>query len=278
MKLHRHPAFFRAYRFLPHHALNAIARRLGRATHPRWAIEKAIDTWVRRGGIDLSEYEASTYETVEEFFLRRLRPGARALGEGVISPVDGVVVDVGPITRGRKLRVKGELLDLPRVVNGRHHHLPVDAYAGGTYLVIFLTPDGYHRLHAPIAGKLLDVRWIPGRYYPQNDDALRHLSRIYEKNERATLRFEDALGREWLLVMVGASLIGAIELEGIARTDWVTRDPWSIGRMIGKGEEIGHFTFGSTVVLVFPEGMTAGEMPAPGTRVRMGEPLLRLVP
>ena len=90
-----------------------------------------------------------------------------------------------------------------------------------------------------------DVHWIPGRFFPQNEDALRHIPRIYERNERAVLRLLCG-GRELLLVLVGASLVGGIHLRGVPRPAWARRDPVSLDRRLDRGEELAHFTFGST--------------------------------
>src|SRR4051812_3003508 len=99
MKLHRTPLFLRGYRYLPHKLLNQISLSLSRARRPRFLVEAAIAIWIRRGAVDPGEFEQKDYESVEDFFLRRLRPGARpidgrAAGDGsLVSPVDGVVVE-----------------------------------------------------------------------------------------------------------------------------------------------------------------------------------------
>jgi phosphatidylserine decarboxylase len=135
--------------------------------------------------------------------------------------------------------------------------------------VIFLTPRGYHRVHMPVAGTLESVRWIPGRYFPQNEDALDVIPRVYERNERATLSCRDGEGRPFLLVMVGASLIGGIHLEGVARREWMRTREVRLDRRLAQGDEIGHFAFGSTVVVLLPWSAEVRER----ATVRMGETL-----
>ena len=134
--------------------------------------------------------------------------------------------------------------------------LDLSAYDGGTYVTTFLSPRGYHFVHAPEGGELLDVRWLAGRWFPQNEDALQHIPAIYERNERAVLRLRTGTGgaegdsgrtREVIMVMVGASVIGGIELRGIPRERWVGPRPFALRREVHKGDEVGHFTFGSTV-------------------------------
>ncbi len=268
MRLHRTRAFLRAYGALPHRLLGAAARALARAERPRWAVRAAIAAWVRRGAIDLSECEPGPWPSVEAFFLRRLRPGARPLAPGLVSPADGVVVGTGPIDQGTILQVKGAPLRLARVLGAADGEVAV--LAGGRYLTIFLTPDGYHRLHMPCDATVAEVRWIAGRFFPQNADALRTIPRIYERNERAALRCVRDDGLEFWLVLVGASLIGGIELAGLARAAWARPRPFAWGRRLARGAELGWFTFGSTVVIAGPAGLFEGTGPRIGEGVRVG--------
>ena len=284
MSFIRSAPFFRAYRFLPHALINGAAARLTRARRPRTLVDLAVRAWIRRDAIDMSDFDGGPFATVEDFFLRRLRPGARPLHEGVVASADGRVVAAGTIDRDTILQVKGVPLSIDRLVNGVRPTAPplaLEAYDGGTYITTFLSPRGYHFVHAPIDGELVDARWIAGRWFPQNEDALRHIPGIYERNERAVLRVrlpaangDAARHRELLMVLVGASVIGSIELHGMSRERWVGPRPFSLARPVRKGDELGHFTFGSTVVLLLPRGMAKSELPPIGRDVRMGEALV----
>lgn len=267
MRLHRTRAFLRAYAALPHRLLGAGARALARAERPRWAVRAAIAAWVRRGRIDLSAFEPGPWPSVEAFFLRRLRPGARPLAAGFVSPADGVVVGTGPIEQGTILQVKGAPLSLARVLAASPAE--VAALAGGRYVTIFLTPDGYHRLHMPCDAEVAEVRWIAGRAFPQNADALRTIPRIYERNERAALRCVGADGAQFWLVLVGASLIGGIELAGLPRSAWARPAAFAWGRRFARGDELGWFTFGSTVVIAGPSDLFSGTGPTIGACVQV---------
>ena len=276
MKLHRTPAFLRAYRFLPHRLLNRAAARITASRHPRVLIDAAIKLWIRRGAIDMSQFENRPFATIDDFFLRRLRAGARPLGPGFISPVDGILMATGPIHKNLRLPIKGRDLSLSRLVHGSDEGQLSD-YEGGTFAALFLTPDGYHHIHMPAAGTIESSRFIPGRFHPQNEDALLHLDRVYEKNERLVLRCALSEGLECLLVLVGASLIGGIELKGVPRSAWAKPGairPLSLAR--DKGDEIGHFRFGSTVVVLLPRCANLHCALPPGARVKMGETLLSL--
>lgn len=271
--LHRTEAFLRSYAFLPHRWLNRTTAFVTSATRPAWAVDRAIHRWTVRDRIDLSEFESRRFESLDDFFLRRLAPGARPIGEGFVAPADGNLVASGRLDLGRPLLVKQQRLSVDRVVNGGLYDLDLSDYDGGMYAVIFLTPRGYHRVHMPQSGALDAVRWIPGRYFPQNEDALRVVPRVYERNERATLSCRDAQGRPFLMVMVGASLIGGIHLEGADRRDWVRPRPFELGLARERGEEIGHFAFGSTVVVLLPRGAFSRAVERP--EVRMGQTLFQ---
>lgn len=272
LRLHRSAAFLRMYRYLPHALLGRVSRAVATAKRPRWAVQLAVRRWIDRAAIHMDEFSPGPFASLEAFFLRRLRPGARTIADGFIAPADGVVVGAGPIARAAILQIKGVSLDLDRLTRGRGPALPLDAYDGGRYTTIFLTPNGYHYVHMPLAATVVETRWISGRAFPQNQDALRHIPRIYERNERATLRCRTDEGHEFLLVMVGASLIGGIHLHGRARGEWVRPEPTAWGRRFARGEELGHFSFGSTVVLLVPPAL-AGMPPPLGVALRMGQRL-----
>lgn len=266
MSLHRSEAFLRLYRFLPHALLNGAMGAIGSVRRPRFAIDYTIRRWIERDRIDMSDFEPGPYATLEQFFLRGLRPGARPLGSGMVSPADGIVVSAGPCTDGTILQVKGHPISVDRLVHGASE-ATLDLSRVRSYVTIFLTPRGYHHVHAPMDGELRDVRFIPGRFFPQNEDALQHIDAIYERNERAVLRFG-----ELLMVMVGASLIGGIHLRDLPRERWVKRTPTAIAVPKKKGDPIGHFSFGSTVVLLLPTDAPEDPIPA-GTPIRLGESL-----
>jgi len=269
VSLLRHPAFFRAYPYLPHHLLNSAMRMVGAIERPKFAVDLAIRAWVRKDSIELADFAPGPWPTLEAFFLRALRDGARPIGDGLVSPADGVVVGAGACERGTLLQVKGKPISVDRLVHGSARST-IDLTPFERYFTVFLTPRGYHHVHCPIDARVEDVRWIPGRFFPQNEDALRHVDAIYERNERAVLRLTTPLG-PMILVMVGASLIGGIHLRDATRAEWVKRAPTPLGVEKRKGEPLGHFTFGSTVVMLLPRAV---DIARPiGAPVRMGETL-----
>lgn len=269
--------FLRRYRHLPHGLINQSFAVLMRARRPRWLVERAIRGWIERDGIDMRDFEARRFHSLEDFFLRDLRQGARPVGSGLVSPVDGRVVALGLVEPSAQLHVKGHRLSLERLVNGAGEPTPqrpplsLAPYFGGHYLSLFLSPRGYHYVHMPEAGVVHEARWLAGRYFPQNEIALRHIPDVYEQNERLVLRLTlNGLG-DALLVMVGASLIGGIQLALAPRAAFTQKAPLALDRELNKGQRLGHFTFGSTVVLLLPPGVTP--LRALGDDVRMGEAL-----
>jgi phosphatidylserine decarboxylase len=263
----------RTYRFLPHRVLNRTAAALTAARSPAWAVQAAIQGWSRIEQIELQDFEPGPFASIDDFFLRRLRPGARPIGADFVAPCDGKLVASGSLSEQSMLTVKGQRLSLDQIVNAKRYDLDLEPYLGGTYAVVFLTPRGYHHVHMPCNGTIEDVRWIPGRFYPQNETALQHIPSVYERNERAVLRVRAEDGRELLLVMVGASLIGGIHLQALPRGDWIGLRATPIGKSFAKGERIGHFAFGSTVVAVLPRSPGREHRLCAGAEVRMGETL-----
>lgn len=262
----------RAHGLLPHAPLERAFGALMRARLPRPLLRAVIAAWVARGDIALASFEGRDWETLEAFFLRRLRPGARPIGAGLVSPVDGIVVAAG--TTGGwhgappSLVVKGHEVSLAALLGGPARLARLRSDAGALWqATLFLTPDGYHHVHAPCDLDLVEVVRIEGRAFPQNDDALALRPDVHVRNARAVLWCETAAG-PMALVMVAASLVSGIQVEAPER--------------YRKGDRIGAFSFGSTVVLVASQATRLAlhaegdpRDPRPGERLQMGEALGR---
>jgi phosphatidylserine decarboxylase len=276
MMFFRSRFFFWSYRFLPHRLLNRCARWLMRARSPRWLVHLVIRRWIKSAAIPMREFEETSYASVEEFFLRRIRPEARPLEEGWIAPVDGILLAQGRARADTIVQVKGSPVSIPQMVNGSLHHESLAGYEGGSFLTIFLTPHGYHRIHLPCDASIEKVLWLPGRLFPQNEDAIHHIPRIYERNERATLCCRARDGSPFLMTLVGASLIGSIHLKDLPRRAWARTQSYRIAREGRKGDEIAHFSFGSTIVLLLPAQETEVRFAFDeGQAVKMGQSLFR---
>ena len=276
----RKPFFFFLYRFFPHKLMNLLTRWLMQAKRPRFLIRWYLARWIRRASIPMQEFQEEEYACVEDFFLRRIKPEARPIEGGFISPVDGLLLGYGKIAADTILQVKGMPISIQQMINGSLYDRSLDAWEGGSYITIFLTPDGYHRIHQPCDAEIREVLWLPGRFFPQNEVAIHHIPKIYERNERASLCCYNAQGIPFWMTLVGASLIGGIHLTGIPRSTWVKTTPVELEKQVKKGEEIAHFSFGSTIVLLFPPAMGLSEpkdakgIPYPlGQSIKMGQTL-----
>ncbi len=276
MKIHQSAAFLRAYHLLPHRLLNQACARLMTAKTPAFAVQAAIRWWIRSAGIDMSDFASVPYQSIEEFFLRELQTGARPIAEGIVCPVDGEVFATGTIAADSRLSVKGQVLSLSRLVNGQGHSASLSEYEGGCYVAIFLSPRGYHHIHAPVAAELVRRQWIPGRYFPQNAVALQHIPAVYERNERAALFWQTSKeqgAQRLITVLVGASMVGGIELEELPQSAWQTAHGTDCSRWYEKGQRFAHFRFGSTVVVLFSQWLVERLLVKLGDAVLMGQRL-----
>lgn len=269
MRLIRSPALFALYPLLPHRLLGRAVKALAELRRPRIVVDAMTGAWLRRADVDLEGTERGPFTSIADAFGRHLALGGRPIGDGIVSPVDGEVMSVGAIAPGVEIVVKGLTMTLDRVVNGTTHTRSLSPFHGGTYVVIFLSPRGYHHVHAPLALRIRSLSWIPGRYFPQNHDALRAIPRVYERNERVTIDACTPDGHDVLLVMVAASLVGGIEVLGQP----IDRDVPGLCHDADKGERLGSFSLGSTVVLLLPPALAASVSVREGDTLRMGAPL-----
>lgn len=267
---------------LPHHLLSrlggwAARRRAGPLTTlcVRW--------FVRRYAVNLAEAaqtDPGSYATFNAFFTRALRADVRAQPDdpaAVTSPVDGVVSAAGDIRRASLLQAKGRMYPVARLLASEH-----PPYDDGHFATLYLRPQDYHRVHAPLAGNLVAVRRCGGRLWPVRPWAVRELPELFCANERLVLEFDSAAGR-YALVMVGALMVGGLETVVTGAVRRRRRDPacWNLDgapRSFARGEEVGRFNFGSTVILVFQPGRVALDHAALGSgrEVRVGQVLGRI--
>jgi phosphatidylserine decarboxylase len=222
---------------------------------------------------------ASSFRTFNEFFTRPLRPGARPVAQGadlVVSPCDARVYTMGALGEdGRIEQVKSRTYTVAELLGSEQR---AEAFAGGAQATLYLSPAMYHRVHWPVDGAVVGWRHIPGRLYPVNALAVRHVDRLFAVNERVAIHLESALG-PLAVVMVGATNVGRISLtfdelvtnQGTDGGFCVPTAPIPVRR----GDELGAFNLGSTVVLLAADRRLASAGPVPGDLVRMGQALWR---
>ena len=275
-------AFISVLSLTPKSTLSRLLGELTRAQGSPLLHQLALRAFVRAYGVDLSEAELplSEYATFAEFFTRRLRPGVRPVAGGeqiVVSPVDGRVAAFGVAEAGTLLQAKGCGYPLSSLLND-----PIDGrqFAGGAYLTLYLAPNDYHRIHAPLGGEIEGYSYIPGRLFPVNAAAVRWVPQLFCTNERLVSYLKTAAGRV-AVVKVGALNVGRIRA---AYDDIVTNARRGAARRryekpvpVKKGEELGVFELGSTVILLFEPGkVTLEGSLREGEKVRMGQPIARV--
>jgi phosphatidylserine decarboxylase len=258
-----------------------LSRALGRIADLHGApplLGRVIRTFVNVYGVDLGEavIPEGGFTTFDAFFTRRLLPGARPPDpdpKAVLSPADGRLEDLGPITQGATLRVKGRRYSVGELLGD-----PGEAtrYEGGAFFIIYLSPRDYHRVHAPAGGGVARVRHVPGTLFPVNAIGLDHIDNLFARNERVAVVQETEGHGVVTTVLVGAMGVGRI---GLAFDDLRTnggrehgvRDYGRDAPRIGRGEELGVFHLGSTVIVFLEPGVGMRFERAPGDVVRVGQ-------
>lgn len=254
-----------------HHLSSGLVGRLADLRLPTRLRAPVLRAFARLTGADLAEARGplEIYPTVGAFFVRRLVEGARPVDPApdlLLSPVDGTVQSLAPIEHGRALQAKNRDYPLRDLLAGVGEELDLEQALAWT---LYLGPRDYHRIHAPEAGRLSEVRWVPGARHGVSPGSLARRT-VLPINERCVLRLETTHG-SLLLVLVGAINVGRIRVVGIepgvdARPD----------RTLERGEELGRFELGSTVVLITPPGAARPQADTfPGQPVRQGAPLGR---
>jgi len=262
---------------LPHHLLSRLVGRLAECRQP--ALRNAlVRAFIRRFGVDMAEAaepDPTAYATFNDFFTRALKADARPIGEGVVSPADGRLSQFGAIEAGQLLQAKG------------HHFSAMDLlgsdgdaarrFLGGSFATVYLSPSDYHRVHMPVAGTLTEMVYVPGRLFSVNAATTAHVPGLFARNERLVCHFDTEHG-PMALVLVGAMIVAAIEtvwagqITPLPRGD-VQRIRFDTPVRLEKGEEMGRFKLGSTVVMAFAEPLAFADGIEAGDKVRMGQSL-----
>jgi phosphatidylserine decarboxylase len=256
-------------------AVGALARR----RVPTALREPIYTAFAKRVGANLAEagQPLQDYATFDDFFTRQLVPGARKIDERpdvVVSPCDGVVAEHGLATRGRMVQAKGH--------DYRLEHLLPDAdaaarFEGGAYVTIYLAPKDYHRVHHPLDGRVNGFQHVPGAVFPVNSFAVKYVGGIFAMNERLITYVDTPMG-EVAIVMVAATGVGhmsvtydAVETRRVGRGRPGPRVRFAAPRRVRKGEELGAFHLGSTVILLFEPGKVKLGPISVGQVVRLGD-------
>jgi len=230
------------------------------------------------GDLELHEARKSSFSSVRDCFTRELQEGARPIDRTpgiMVSPCDGIVGACGSIEPLQLLQAKGIWYPLDALLMD---YALAKSYAGGTYVTLRLTSTMYHRFHAPDDGELCEVRYVPGDTWNVNPATLRRVRNVFCRNERVVItakRVDDV--RFMTLVAIAAILVGGIHLTVMDATFNLTyAGPQRITcrHSVERGQELGYFSHGSTIILLAPPGFALSAAITAGHRIRVGEPLL----
>jgi phosphatidylserine decarboxylase len=272
---------------IPQHALAAVMYRI---TRTRWRPVK--DLMIRlvihiyRVEMDQAlEPDPRAYPTFNAFFTRALRPEARppaADPDAVLCPADGTLSQGRRIVDGRLFQAKGQEYSLDELLGGEADW--ASHFRDGTFYTVYLSPRDYHRVHMPLAGTIKGMIHVPGRLFSVNDVSARLVPRLFARNERVVCLFEGEAG-PMAVVLVGAIFVGSIETVWAGEVTpscsaagvrtWRYKQGEAVS--LRKGEEMGRFNMGSTVILLFPAAaVTQDAGLTPGDPVRLGQHIGRV--
>ncbi len=264
-------------------ALSRITGRLADAELPQGLLLRAMKSYIKAYDVDMSEVEEDldAFRTFNAFFTRKLVKGARPIGDGdgvIVSPADARLQTAERIpSHGRLEQIKGSRYSLAALLGDEAQ---ASAYREGWHATLYLSPRDYHRVHIPIDGTIVSWRHIPGRLYPVNNLAVRRVEGLFTVNERVVVFLESERFGPMALAMVGAANVGKISLS-------FTSEPgdWRANRVtdvtppepipVRRGDELGMFNLGSTVVMVTTESGLELADALEGEHIKMGAPLWR---
>ena len=238
----------------------------------------SIAVWRLFTELDLSEAKQAHYASLHDCFTRELRSGVRPVDADpaiLTSPCDAIVGACGTVEAGSVLQAKGSPYELADLFGAAARAAP---YQGGSYATLRLTSSMYHRFHAPCDGRIEHVTYLSGDTWNVNPIALQRVRRLFCRNERALIRMRLPDGSPLALVAVAAILVASIRLhwlDVVLHLRWSGPHEMPSDHAVLKGQELGWFEHGSTIIVFAPPGFSLVDGIATGRRLRMGEPLLR---
>lgn len=266
---------------IPHHLLSVAMHWLA-GCRVVWFKSLFIRFIVANYKVNVAEAaqtDLTSYPSFNAFFTRALRSDVRPVAEGcnrVVSPVDGAISQLGPINTGRIIQAKGRDYSVLELLGG--DQALAKQFEQGQFATIYLSPRDYHRIHMPLMGKLQQMRYIPGKLFSVSPRTARTVPNLFARNERVVTVFETELG-PMVLVLVGAIFVGSME------TVWANKITPPYGKniqhwhydgeqavVLKKGQEMGRFNMGSTVVMLLPQQSQLFKQElVPGAAIQLGQ-------
>lgn len=265
----------------PQRLISMIYGKLSHCECPRfknWAIKR----FIRLYGINIQEAavtDPEAYANFHDFFIRKLDPSQRPLDQtpnGIVSPCDGTISQIGEIEAGTLIQAKDRKFSLQNLVG---NHPLASEFTHGKFATIYLAPKDYHRVHMPAEGTLRSVCYLPGKLFSVNPVTATHIDDLFARNERVVCFFDSPQG-PFAVILVGAMIVGSITTSfngtltpprsnKVAQFDYSNSPEHHI--KLDKGEEMGYFSLGSTVILLFTEKLSWEQELTQHTRIVVGQ-------
>jgi phosphatidylserine decarboxylase len=264
---------------LPKQRLTTLAGRIARA-HGGGMTTRLIRWFVGRYSVDMSEAadaDIRSYKSFNDFFTRPLKAGLRPLAiADFICPVDGAISQFGSIDDYHVLQAKGHRFTTTQLVAG--DAVLSSQFRHGSFANLYLSPRDYHRLHMPCDGKLTRMIYVPGKLFSVNPVTARGVPNLFARNERVVCVFESVEHGPFVMVLVGATIVGsmATKWHGVVNPKRTNKpSEWTYAGqdiLLKKGEEMGRFLLGSTIVMLWKrDAIVFNQEWAPERKVRLGE-------
>ncbi|WP_448565196.1 archaetidylserine decarboxylase [Thalassotalea ganghwensis] len=268
---------------MPKHALSRLVGKFA-AAECGWLTTKAIKAFIKAYDINMAEAKlknAEDFNTFNDFFTRELADGVRPIDENELAlcyPVDGKISQLGQITDGKLIQAKGFDYSLQTLLGG--DEATAAPFQQGLFTCIYLAPKDYHRIHMPMDATLKEMIYVPGDLFSVNPLTANNVPNLFSRNERVVVIFDTQHG-PMSMTLVGATIVASIETtwagtitppagKDVFRWQYPTEGAGAIN--FKKGDEMGRFKLGSTVITTFAPNMVKfNEQAKPGTITRLGE-------
>ena len=245
-----------------------------------WIKNVSIAVWKLFTDIDLDEAKKTNFDSLHDLFVRELKPHARPIDVDekiMVSPCDGIVGALGTVVDGLVYQAKGFPYTLEDLLGIEES---IEQWRNGMFMTIRITSAMYHRFHAPADGSIQHIRYFSGDTWNVNPIALNRIKKLFCKNERAYLKMTTARGKHLIgLVPVAAVLVASIRIHGIDtvfHTRYQGKTEIACDINFGKGEELGWFEHGSTILMFVPQGFKFASGIEEGLRLKMGQALFEM--
>jgi phosphatidylserine decarboxylase len=273
---------------LPQHALTRFGGWLSHSEIP-WLKNYLIAWFLKRYQVNMSEAiveDPFAYPSYHRFFIRQLKPSVRPIDssiDGICSPCDGTISQIGNIEQGSVIQAKGRTFSVEALLGSQSDAKP---FLNGKFATIYLAPIDYHRVHMPLAGTLESMRYIPGKLFSVNPLTADHVDNLFARNERVVCFFKHEQG-SFAIILVGAMIVGSIftrwggnitphRANEIVHTVYPQTPEQHV--KLDKGEEMGYFALGSTVIVLLDESMAWEYDLSQNSRLVVGQRIGHLPP